>query len=73
MSTRSSRCPRGCVTLFLERARGGREGVRARTRRSSAICRRLDGLPLAIELAAARTKLLSPDALLERLDRACLS
>jgi len=34
------------------------------------ICRRLDGLPLAIELAAARTKLLSPQAIFERLDDA---
>jgi predicted ATPase len=34
------------------------------------ICRRVDGLPLAIELAASRLRLLSPPAMLERLDRA---
>lgn len=34
------------------------------------ICRRLDGLPLAVELAAARTAVLSPSQICERLDRA---
>ena len=56
------------VMLFVERAAAaGRtiddDGTVA------AICRRLDSLPLAIELAAARTKLVAPEALLERLDR----
>jgi predicted ATPase/class 3 adenylate cyclase len=56
-------------TLFVERAREvGREVVRDDT--IDAICRRLDGLPLAIELAAARTKLLAPERLLERLESA---
>jgi predicted ATPase/class 3 adenylate cyclase len=57
------------VTLFCERARAvGRELMPDAT--VAAICRRVDGLPLAIELAAARTKLLSPETLLARLEHA---
>ena len=54
------------MTLFMERALA----VRPDLENDGAIgelCARLDNLPLALELAAARTKLLSPDALLERL------
>jgi predicted ATPase/class 3 adenylate cyclase len=58
---------RDAAALFAERARAvGREVVPDST--VEAICRRLDGLPLAVELAAARTKLLAPERLLERLD-----
>jgi tetratricopeptide (TPR) repeat protein len=57
------------ATLFVERARAvGREIEPDEA--VDAICRRLDGLPLAIELAAARTKILAPDLLLQRLDSA---
>ncbi len=57
------------AALFVERARSiGRELPPDAT--VEAICRRLDGLPLAVELAAARTKLLAPEPLLERLDSA---
>jgi predicted ATPase/class 3 adenylate cyclase len=57
------------ATLFIERARGvGRELTIDAT--VAKICQRLDGLPLAIELAAARTKLLAPERLLERLGTA---
>jgi predicted ATPase/class 3 adenylate cyclase len=55
------------VTLFLERARGASRTL-VRDETAEAICRRLDCLPLAIELAAARTRLLAPETLLERLD-----
>ena len=63
------------VRLFVERAggampRGPRFAVtEANAATIAEICRRLDGLPLAIELAAARIKTLSPDALLGRLNR----
>ncbi len=57
------------AALFVERARAvGREVSPDAT--VEEICRRLDGLPLAVELAAARTKLLAPERLLERLDSA---
>ena len=55
--------------LFVERARAVGKDL-AHDSTVEAICRRLDGLPLAIELAAARTKLLGVEALLERLDSA---
>jgi predicted ATPase/class 3 adenylate cyclase len=59
------------VRLFCERAASVRHGFALDQHNAEAvatICRRLDGLPLAIELAAARSKLLSPAALLVRLD-----
>lgn len=54
------------VTLFVERARAVRPDVEP-DRSVRELCARLDNLPLALELAAARTKLLPPDALLVRL------
>jgi predicted ATPase len=57
------------VVLFLERAGTAAESPDSEAT-VAAICQRLDGLPLALELAAARLRLLSPDALLERLDHA---
>ena len=58
------------VELFLQRASAVRPGLSLDAEdveAVEAICRRLDGLPLAIELAAARTRLLSPVAVLRRL------
>jgi predicted ATPase len=55
------------VELFSQRARAVRPGFTAPPETLSRICERLEGLPLALELAAARTKVLSPDELLDRL------
>jgi predicted ATPase len=59
------------VKLFIERAVAAKADFQATNENAPAIagiCERVDGLPLAIELAAARIKLFSPQALLARLE-----
>jgi predicted ATPase/DNA-binding XRE family transcriptional regulator len=59
------------VELFIERAESADEKFAVTTANAQVIaslCRRLDGLPLALELAAARVRSLSPEVLLEHLD-----
>jgi len=60
------------VQLFVQRSQAVKADFRltaTNMRAIADICARLDGLPLAIELAAARVKLLSPQALLTRLEK----
>jgi predicted ATPase/class 3 adenylate cyclase len=59
---------REAVEFFTVRARGFRPAFEP-DEAVVEICRRLDGLPLALELAAARVKLLSPGQILDRLER----
>jgi predicted ATPase/class 3 adenylate cyclase len=59
------------VRLFVQQAQAVRPAFELNQENASTIvkiCRRLDGLPLAIEIAAARIKILSPEAILKRLD-----
>jgi predicted ATPase len=64
-------CRSEAVRLFVERARAARGEftlTEENARDVAQLCRRLDGLPLALELAAARVRLLPPRTLLARLD-----
>ena len=59
---------RDAMRLFADRARAAKPGVALDDDKVERICAQLDGLPLAIELAAARLSVLSIDRLLARLD-----
>ncbi|MFI6475882.1 AAA family ATPase [Streptomyces sp. NPDC050516] len=64
-------CDEDALRLFTERAAGGRAGERPAEGHEAAaaeLCRRLDGIPLALELASGRLGTLSVEQLLHRLD-----
>ncbi|MEU1691157.1 helix-turn-helix domain-containing protein [Streptomyces hirsutus] len=70
----TDKCPltSPAMTLFVDRAEAAAPGFRGRKANPHTIarvCQRLDGLPLALELAARRLRTLSLDELLERLDQ----
>ncbi len=59
------------IQLFIERASAADRNFELSSENSAAvfqICNQLDGIPLAIELAAARIKILNPEQIVERLD-----
>lgn len=60
-----------CVHLFIDRAMAAQPSFRLKEKNAFAIadiCRRLDGIPLALELAAARMKVFPPEEIAARLD-----
>ncbi len=70
-STRDA-SPYDAVALFVDRARAVDAGFRLTDENASdvaEICRRLDGIPLALELAAARVRMLAPRQIAQRLDQ----
>jgi predicted ATPase/DNA-binding CsgD family transcriptional regulator len=69
-SAEAARYP--AIQLFVQRARGANPDFALNDNNASAIveiCRRLDGLPLAIELAAAQSRIIPPEMILARLDQ----
>jgi predicted ATPase len=70
-SSRAALARAPAMRMFLERVRDVRPGFKltdANARVLAELCRRLDGLPLARELAASGMRLLTPEQVLERLD-----